>query len=249
MTVSALARRYVAATVAALVLTACGGGGSDSPATSTPPTGTSATATFPLAAAIVNFLKEAKATPFSVTGTASGNGQALSVTGSGTSSEINTTGTFNGVPAIVKTIRVTGNLESRGTKIPLGDTTTTQYFDSSYKPLGALSSVGYCVTSAQTALPATIRIGDAGEYYTLNCYTNSAKTTLTDTSKVSYALEAATETTAILKLIFKSTTAGASTAPVASNYVISTNGALVRGESPILLTASGVTLDLIFKYQ
>ncbi len=241
--------RYAAPTVTVLALAACGGGGSDTPSSVAPPASTSAATTFPLAAAMVSFLKEAKSTPFSVTGTASGNGQALAVTGSGTSVESNATGTFNGAPAIVKTIRVTGTLESRGTKIPLGDTTSTQYFDLNYKPVGALSSFGYCVISGQIALPATIRIGDVGEYYTSNCYNNSAKTTLLDNSKVSYVLESATDATAIFKLIFKSTTTGASTAPVISNYVISTNGTLVRSEGPILFTASGVTLDLVFKYQ
>ena len=237
-------RRYAAATVAAFALAACGGGGSDSPAPST-----SAATTFPLAAAMANLLKEGKATAFTVTGTASGNGQVVAVSGSGTSIESNTAGTFSGVAALVKSIRVTGTLEARGTAISLGDTTTTQYFDSNYKPLGVLSPLGYCVNSAQTALPATVRIGDTGEYYTSTCYTNSAKTTLIGTSKVSYALESATETTAIFRLLFKSVTAGTSIAPVTSNYVISTNGNLVRGDSPLLLTVSGVTLDLVFKYQ
>ena len=249
MTFSTHSGRCAAATVAALALAACGGGGSDSPASSTAPPSTSAATTFPLAAAMVNLLKEAKSTPFSVTGTGSGNGQTLTLTGSGTSTESNTTGTFNGAAALVKTIRVTGTLQARGTAIPLGDTTTTQYFDSNYKPLGALSPVGYCVYSAQTALPATVRIGDTGDYLTSTCYTNSAKTTLLDTSKVSYALDSATETTAIFRLIFKSITAGASPLPITGNYVISTNGSLVKGDSPLLLTVSGVTLDLVFKYQ
>ena len=249
MTFFAHLRRYAVATVVTLALAACGGGGSESPVSSTLPPGTSAATTFPLAAAMVHFLKEAKSTPFSVTGTASGNGQALALTGSGTSVESNTTGTFNGAAAIVKTIRVTGTLESRGTMVPLGDTTTTQYFDSNYKPLGALSSFGYCVYSAQTALPATIRIGDSGAYYASSCYTNSARTTLLDTSTVSYALESATNTTANFKLVFKSTSAGASPLPITGNYVISTNGSLVQGDTPVSLTASGVTLDMVFKFQ
>lgn len=248
MTFSTPTRRYAAATVAALALAACGGGGSDSPASSTVAPSTSATTTFPLASAMTALLKEAKSTPFTVTGTASGNGRVLTVTGSGASLESNAAGNFNGAAAIVKTIRVTGTLEARGTAVPLGDTITTQYFDSNYKPLGVLSQFGYCVSSAQIALPATVRVGDTGDYYTSACYTNSAKTTLIDTTKVSYALESATETTASFKLIFKLITAGASTAPITSNYVISTNGTLVRGDSPLLLTASGVTLDLVLKY-
>lgn len=237
-------RRYAVATVAALAITACGGGGSDSPAPST-----SATTTFPLAAAMINLLKEARSVPFSITGTASRNGQPLEFTGSGTSIESNTAGTFNGAIALVKNTTVTGSLGAQGTNVPFTDV-SIQYFDSNYKPLGSSALAGYCVFSAQIALPATARVGDTGAYYAATCYTTSAKTRSLGTSTATYVLVPATETTAIFKLTSKFTTTAGVTTSQTSNYVVSTNGSLTLSDTPLSgITLSGVTVDLVMKYQ
>lgn len=249
MMFSTHARRYSAAIVATLALAACGGGGSDSPASSTAPTGTNATTTFPLAAAMVNFLKQAKATPFTVAGTGSRNGQVLEFTGSGSSVEVNSSGTFNGEAALVKKVTVTGTLGAQGINVPFTDA-ITQYFDSNYKPLGSSSPTIYCVSSAQMALPAMARIGDSGAYYATTCYTSSTKTTLLGTSVVTYSLVPGPETMAIFKLTSKSTTKAGVTTSITSNYVVSTNGILSQTESPFPgISPGGVTVDLVLRFQ
>ena len=43
--------------------------------------------------------------------------------------------------------------------------------------LRQLAVTALCTNRDLPALPATVRIGDTGEYYTSTCYTNSAKTT------------------------------------------------------------------------
>lgn len=235
--------RYAAATVTALALAACGGGGSDAPA----PT-TSATTTFPLAAAMASRINDKRSTPFTVSGTASGSGQTFAVTGSGTESESTGPGVFEGAPALVKSVTVTGSVDVQGTKVPLADT-STQFFDTSYRPLGESSSSDYCVFSAYTPLPVSARIGDNGSYYSATCYTNSTKSVLVETYAVSYTLEPATTTTAIFKLVFKNTRPTGVTTSGSTSFTVSTTGTLTRGDVPLATTISGVTLNIVIKYQ
>ena len=249
MPFSTLARCCVSATLAALVLAACGGGGSDSPALNTPPAVTSATLTFPLAAAMADFLRQAKSTPFTVAGTGSGNGQVIEFTGSGTSVEVNSAGTFNGLAAVVKNTTVTGSLQARGTSVPFTQS-SSQFFDSNYKPLGASGPGAYCVFSAQTALPTMVRIGDSGSYYAASCYASSTRTTLLETVAITYALAPESGSRAIFKLTSKSTNAAGVTNSLSTNYSISTDGVLRPTDTPLVgLSSGGVTVDAVMKFQ
>ena len=248
MTWFTLTCRSVPVTMAALVLGACGGGGGDSPTASTPLTGTNPATTFPLATAMVNFLKQANSTPFTISGTGSGNGQVIDFTGSGTSVEVNSSGTFNGQAAVVKNTTVSGTLQARGQSAPFTQS-TAQFYDANYKPLGSSGPGSYCVSSAQTALPATARIGDSGPYYTIACYTSSTRATLLETGVVTYALASSAETTAIFKLTSKVTTAAGVTASFTGNYVVSTSGVLRPTETPLLgLSSGGITVDAVLKF-
>ena len=237
------ASRFGSATATALAIAACGGGGSDTPVQTT-----SATTTFPLAAAMASQINDKRSTPFIVSGTASGSGQTFAVTGNGTESESTVPGVFEGLPALVKSVTVTGTVEGQGNKVPLAGTTTT-FFDASYRPLGASTSSSYCVSSAYTPLPVLARIGDNGAYYSSTCYTNSTKSVLVGVNTVSYTVEPATLTTANFKLVIKTTSPAGVTSSGSVSFTVSTTGNLTKGDAPVVVTAPGITLNIVIKYQ
>ena len=128
----------------------------------------------------------------------SGNSGADAITGTGTlqvSDAVQTT--FNGVDAWRKTITVTGNVTSGNVAI---DDTYNGYFTDTGVPLGFTNSSEYTVLENVAAVPATLRVGDSGQWYTGKIYDDAAFTNQTGTRVVTYTVEAGSNGAALVKL-------------------------------------------------
>lgn len=182
----------IPALAALFALSACGGGGgggSIGPVTSTE--------TFQLRTAWVNYVTDSRSMPFSLSGTISG----VNVTGSGTVTQGSLSSTtFESQSALQKTTTVTGSISANGSTIPLS-TSSTNYVDTSYNPLGSNDGTDYTVVNNGAAIPTTGRVNDTGTWYSSVRYTSSAKTTRRGTDAVSFVLEPDTASTALLKII------------------------------------------------
>jgi hypothetical protein len=131
-----------------------------------------------------------------MTGTVSG----ASLTGSGTVTQGTLTSTtFESAAALQKTTTATGSLTVNGNTVPLS-TSTTNYVDSNYSPLGS-NGTDYAVVSNSVTIPTTARVNDTGTWYSTVRYSSSAKTTRRGTATVSFVLEPDTASTALLKII------------------------------------------------
>lgn len=231
--------RFLSGVIISGFLVACGGGGSnDAVGPATP-----GSATFPLSTVIANFVNETRSYRLNINGTGISSGQSVSFTGSGVVSESTGSATFEGVVALKKSLTNTGALIILGTSIPIATTVAT-YFDTSYSPIGSIAPNVYCIASATTPLPTTVRIGDNGSWYTLTCYTSSSKKVVDSTAFVSYSIEPETVTTALLKLI---TTINGS--PTSQTMRINTLGGVTRVSESGFLNVSGVAMNYTATYQ
>ena len=219
-----------------VILSACGGGG-DSTASAT-----QSSTVFPLSTAVANFVNETRSYRFSMNGTGISSGQTFSFIGSGTVSESTVQATFEGTAAFKKSVTNTGVLTMLGTSIPVATTAAT-YFDSNYNPMGSTAQNAYCITTAKTPLPAMVRIGDNGNWYTLTCYTNSSKTVVNSIAYVSYSIEPESATTVLFKLIM--TINGS---PTSQTIRVNTSGGATRVNESGFLNVSGVALTYTGTY-
>ena len=107
-------------------------------------------------------------------------------------------GTFEGKPASTSVQTVA--LRSNGTLA--AETTTTSYFATNpyYAAYGSVDQVdgGYSVFNQTANLPVTARVGQSGPLGTGIDYADIRKTQVTDTSTVTWSLEADTASTALL---------------------------------------------------
>jgi hypothetical protein len=175
-----------------ILISACGGGGGEVTA-SGPITSIE---TFQFRAGYVNYIKESRSLPFTVTGTSSGS----IVKGSGTATQGAIGDTiFESKQAQQKTTTVTGSLTTNGTTIPLSSASTT-FFDSNYNFLGSNGSE-YAVVNNNVTIPVTARVNDTGTLYSTVRYASSAKEATKGTETFTYVLEPDTTATALLKII------------------------------------------------
>lgn len=237
------ASHHAMALMAASTLVACGGGGDS---VTTPLTANATT--FPLASAIANYVNETKSSRFTMSGTVLSSGPNVSFTGDGTLSESTIPSTFEGFPALKKSLTTTGTVVLLGNSTPVADTSAT-FFDTNYSPLGSISGSIYCVASSKTTIPTSAHIGDNGNWFTSTCYTNSSKTTLFGTSTISYTLELEGGTTALLKLIVRTTDTAGNRSPITQTFRITTSGNLTRIEESGVFSVNGVMLSYVGKYQ
>jgi len=232
--------------VSALVA-ACGGGGDG--ARSGPP---AAALSIPLATALANYVNQTRSTPFSVSGTASASGQSANVTGSGTLSESTSAATFEGAPALRKTVAITGTVTASAAganaSAPLSSTADA-FFDASNKPLGASGAGGYCVTTSHVPLPASAPVGSTGTWYSQDCFANSARLAKLGSVTVTYAVEPEGETTVLLKLLARTTDTAGASMPATSTLRVTAAGAVTRVSESTTVSASGATLTLNIAYQ
>jgi hypothetical protein len=231
----------LAASALAVVLAGCGGGGSDSGG---PPP---AAVTIPLSSAIANYVNQARSATVTVSGSVTAAGQTLPVSGSAAWSESTGPGTFEGQAALRKNMTINGSLSVAGQSAPFSDVSQA-YFDPNYRPLGATSTSGYCVTTSSSAIPATARVGDTGPWFAQTCYTSSAKLSTTGTATTAYVIEPETAATAVLKLLVTTTVNGQSVASH-STFRVGTDGAITRLQDHAALQVDGDSLSLTITYQ
>ncbi|WP_133176083.1 hypothetical protein [Limnohabitans sp. Rim28] len=202
-----------------LALSACGGGSN--------PTNTGATTsteTFQFRTAFVNYVKETRSLPFTVTGTSSG----YSVTGSGTATQgALTSASFESQAAQQKTTTVTGSMTVNGVTVPLSSSGTA-YVDSNYNPLGTVGD-DYAVVTNGTTIPTTAKVNDTGILYSTILYSSSTKAVKRGTETVTYALEPDTASTALLKIIVTERDANNTQSSITTiTFRITTAGELTR---------------------
>jgi hypothetical protein len=215
-----------------MALTACGGGGgSSTPATSTD--------SYQLRTAYVNYLRDTRSAPFTVSGTV----QGINVTGSGSATQgALTSTTFENQTALQKVSVVTGTLSANGQTLPLSSSSTT-YVDSNYNPLGS-SGTDYEVISGSVTIPTTAKVNDTGVWYSSTLYATSAKTTRRGTASVSYVLEPDTTSTALLKIIrVEKDTSGTTSSSSIISFRMTPAGSLTRlSESELMPNGTALTI-------
>lgn len=168
-------------TVSTVVLTACGGGGSEP-----------FTTEFPLAAAYRANLPTSRATSFDISGTCVGTGTRVV-----TAPE---PGSFEGAPALVKTITATSNFTNCPTS---GTITSYDYYDGNLDVLGFVTpNVAYSKFQARVVVPEKVKVGDGGVLGTALTWTDSSKTWQIGTTTYSFQVESQDGPSAVIaKLI------------------------------------------------
>ena len=196
---------------------------------------------------MTNFARDTSSKTFTISGTIAVAGKLLPITGSGALSSVIAAGTFEGMAAQVKTITTTGTLVAQDTSAPVADTAVS-FYDSNFNTLGSSSANSYCVGVSPAVFPASVKVGDAGDWYTANCYTDSTKSVKTASAVISYTIEPLTDTTAILKLSQKSTPLNGSATVRELTYTLSNGGVVTPRETPFVGTVSGVSVNMTFKF-
>lgn len=227
----------------AALVTACGGGDSG-PAPATPSVQTSV----PLAAAMAKVVGDTRSSQISISGTVTASGQVLNVSGSGTYSESTVAGTFEGTPGFRKSLALTGNVVVNGTSAPLSSISEA-YYDASFKPLAAIGSGSYCVTTAYIALPATAQAGTNSTWFAQDCYASSAKLSKIGSASSSYTVEADGPGTVLVKFINRVSDAAGNSVPSTSTYRVTTAGVPTRLNDVASFTVSGAAFNLTITYQ
>jgi len=152
----------------------------------------------------------------------------IAITGSANTYQSSLTATtFEGKPALAKTVTNIGSIVVNGTTVPLNDSQVA-YYDTSYNPLG-LSASEYEVVSGAVNIPETAKVGATGIVYTAKRYQSSAKTVQLGTNVTSYTLEPDTASTAIVRWIdTEKDNSGNQTASSTVLYRITTTGSITR---------------------
>ena len=207
--------RHVLALCLIPFIAACGGGGDSGPVASLD--------TFQFRTAYINRYIQ----PISLIGHLSGTVSGVSITGTATvvsGAPSNTI--FEGMEALQKVATATVTMTVNGVTVPVS-ATTLAYADATYYPLGSSAPGEYGVVTGVVNIPVTARINDTGIAYTENRYSSSSKFFFLGTTEMTFALEADTGSTALLKLIrTKKNASGTMTAQTISTYRLTPTGVL-----------------------
>jgi hypothetical protein len=225
------------ASFALMVLAGCGGGGGGGSASTT----VASTDAFQLRTAYVNHVTATRSAPFTASGTIDG----INVTGNGTVTEgALTSTTFERQGALQKVTVITGTLNANGRTIPLSSS-STEFVDTNYNPLGSQGDEYEVVTSSVT-IPSTARVNSTGVWYTSTLYATSAKSRVEGTATVSYVLEPDTASTALLKIIrIDKDSFGSTTFTNTATFRMTPSGTLTR-ISETAVWASGSVLTIAY---
>lgn len=223
---------------ACATLVACGGGGGGAGST---PKAIAAISNFLLRTAYIATFTQSGTQNFSVSQRSS-NGTVSSGSGSLTVGPL-TLSVFEGVSAQQVSISFTGSVTSGGLSSPFS-TLRTGFLDLNLLPLGSFGSDYQVTVSAN--IPVTASVGDSGLTGTTTIYSDSSKSVVLGTESTTYALEADTSITALLKI----TTVTKNTSGVTTNTStevdrISLDGSIKR----VTLTnvdQAGTTLTMTF---
>ena len=152
---------------------------------------------FNLKAAYASFVS----TRFQITFSASITKNGVTAKGSGSLTQGSAqSGTFEGAVAQKVVTAIRGSISGNGNTFSL-DNTSADYFDSNYNLLGRDGTSEYSVVDGLFNLPTSVKVGDTGDLYSLKKYSNSTKSALTGTEKVSYLIEADTASTALVSIL------------------------------------------------
>lgn len=175
--------------VCVALLVGCGAGGSANKGA------TVSTESFPLKAGLSARAASGATETFTVSGTCTG---SATFTRSAASAS-----TFEG-KASLETIQSVAVEFSDCT--PDSNTVSgSDHVDANQAPLGSsVPDLEYAaLLNAATPLPASVKVGDSGDYATLATYADSSKTVVTGQRVLSFVVEAETANTAIVNLIVK----------------------------------------------
>lgn len=169
------------------VLTACGGGGSDS--TSTP------TTSFPLLAGYKALVAAGSSANYTVSGTCTGTATTTTATPVASS--------FEGSAALAVTSTLTAsfaNCTPASLALP-----GQNFYDSNYNLLGTVASTAYAKFLTPIApIPSSVKAGDTALLGTEIVYTDSSKSVSAGKVDFSYVVTADTTTTALITMILTS---------------------------------------------
>jgi hypothetical protein len=181
-------------------LVACGGGGDSGSAAPVVPTGpVASTETFAFKTAYVNLVTTSQTKTFKIS--ASGAGQSVSGSGTVTFGSLSPA-TFEGKTALTRSITASGSLAGNGQAITIPISSSNEYYDSNYNPLGESDDTEYAVIdNIPPSIPQTVKVGGSGVLYTFMRYNSSTKNTLLGTSVYSYVVEPDTATTALVTVV------------------------------------------------
>lgn len=224
--------RYVFGSAVLALLTACGGGGGGGSVS------TSSTSTFPVKAAYSTFLTSTQSLPFTLTGIEDG----INFTGSGrvTVGGLSAS-TFEGRPALSKTLTATGTINVNGRSVPWSNS-GIEYYDSNYNPLGSYYD-SYEVVTSVNQIPVSAKVGDAGTWYTFDIYSSpSSKLFKVGTGTVTYVLEPDTSTTALLKIIESRRNTSSSIDSTAVTFRITESGGITRVNETTISSSMSLTV-------
>ena len=225
-------------------LVACGGGsdsGSAAPgAPAVPSAPVASTETFAFKTAYVNLVTASQTKTFKIS--ASGAGQSVSGSGTVIFGGL-ASATFEGRTALTRSISVSGSLTDNGQAIAFPSSSSNEYYDSSYNPLGASDGTEYAfIDNSPPSIPQTVKVGGSGVMYTFMRYNSSTKNTLLGTSVYSYVVEPDTAMTALVTIVETvKDTAGKVTETTSSVFRITPSG----GASLVKETATDLNTNVI----
>jgi hypothetical protein len=186
----------------ASVLTGCSGGGGDGSTGSPPSVSTTA---FPLQSGYKKIIASGLSKSFTMT--AISGTKSCSGNGSKTSTPATTAAVFEGVTGLSATTTLSVTVPTSctpPTTVPQSTTTTTtiEYFDSNYMPLGSkgITQNSYSVYTAALVIPISVSVGETGQIGTQILYSSSTKSTKIGSIVLSYVIEPDTSSTAIVNL-------------------------------------------------
>lgn len=233
--------KLLAIVLGSLALSACGGGSDSGPVA--PVALVASVDTFQLRTAYIDRYKQS----ISLVGNYSGTVSGVSITGTATAVAGAPTNTsFEGTAALQKVGTITGNLTGNGVTVPVSSTSVS-YADATYYPLGSYSPGKYAVVTGAVNIPVSARIYDTGIAYTENRYSSSNKLSFLGTSQMTFALEADTSSTALLKLIHtERNTAGTMTNQSISTYRMTPAGGLTDISVSVIDPAANTNLLVTF---
>ncbi|MFC7459847.1 hypothetical protein [Hydrogenophaga defluvii] len=226
---------------AAFLLVACGGG-SDGVDEASPEL------QYPLRVAYKNLIEREGTLSAAVSGSATDGEDTVQFVGSGSMTESATTGSFEGQMAIVKNLTVNGDLIVEGISVPFTNS-SKNYFSQSFAPLGTSANGNHCVVRGPFVIPEFVKVGDSGPFAEVDCYSSSSKSIKIGTSVQTYAIEAASNDGARLKIVenVKDTSGGQATSD--SVFDISMDGAIRRRSERITFQDSGITFNMRLNYN
>ncbi|MDB6010645.1 MAG: hypothetical protein JWL65_2895 [Gammaproteobacteria bacterium] len=183
------ATRLTAGALAAIVLTACGGG--DNGMLTAGPPGTPPPGSYDLRTAMSTLEKGGLSAAVKLSGNAIVNGTATAFTGTGVLTlSPGANGMFNGKTQLLQTETISGTVSVAGQSSPYSSTIVTAYDGTTGAILGESESHEFDVAQAPILIPTTV--GAAVVLGTLSRYTDDTQSVVLGTTQVSAGLLLAT---------------------------------------------------------